>query len=288
MATASTLRPPDTAPPARRRAYEVVFEHDTEAGRRFDVALIAAILASVGAVMLESVAGVREGWGPTLRAVEWLFTVLFTVEYAVRLWCVARPGAYARSFFGIIDLLAFLPTWVSVVVPGSQAFIVVRIMRVIRIFRILKLTQYVGEANLLGRALYASRYKISVFLLTVFGIVVSVGSLMYLIEGPRSGFTSIPTGVYWAIVTLTTVGFGDITPVTPLGQFLASLLMITGYGVIAVPTGIVTVELANVARAAPGESERRCPTCGRTGHDPDAHHCKHCGAELGTPGPLAT
>jgi voltage-gated potassium channel len=281
MPAPSPLRPEPSASAARRRAYEVIFEHDTPAGRGFDVALIAAILASVLAVMLESVGSIRADHGATLRALEWVFTGAFSVEYAVRLWCVRRPLAYARSFFGIVDLLAFLPTYVSVLVPGGQALTVVRIIRVLRIFRILKLTRYVGEANLLGRALRASRYKITVFLITVLGIVVVVGSLMYFIEGAPGGFTSIPVGVYWAIVTLTTVGFGDITPVTPLGQLLASMVMIMGYGIIAVPTGIVTVELANVARESgrPG-GPRRCPDCGLAAHDADALHCKRCGARL--------
>jgi voltage-gated potassium channel len=273
------LEPPATASRARRRAYQVIFGHDTPAGRRFDVLLIVAILASVLAVMLESVAPIRAEHGSTLRVVEWVFTIAFTIEYAVRLWSVARPALYARSFFGVIDLLAFMPTYISVLIPGGQVLTVVRILRVLRVFRILKLTQYVGEARLLGQALSASRYKITVFLMTVVGVVVIVGSLMYFIEGAAGGFTSIPRGAYWAIVTLTTVGFGDITPITPLGQFLASLVMIMGYGIIAVPTGIVTVELANAARAtAPGAPA--CPACGRRGHESDARHCRHCGARL--------
>lgn len=272
------LRPPSDASPLRRRAYKIIFEHDTWAGRTFDVVLILAILASVAAVMAESVAPVREEWGSTLRAVEWGFTLLFTVEYGVRLWCVGRPTEYARSFLGVIDLLAILPTYVSVLVPGGQVLTVVRILRVLRVFRILKLAQYVGEARLLIEALRASRYKITVFLFTVVTITVIVGSVMYLVEGPQSGFTSIPAGVYWAIVTLTTVGFGDITPLTPLGKTLAAVVMIMGYGIIAVPTGIVTVELAEAARA---RGSTACPTCGRTGHDADARFCKWCGDGLG-------
>lgn len=271
------LRPPDDASPLRRRTYRVIFEHDTPAGRRFDVALIVAILASVLVVLLESVGGVRARWGPELRVAEWIFTIAFTLEYLVRLWCVSRSFRYVRSFFGVIDLLAWAPTYISVLVPGGQALTVVRILRVLRVFRILKLTQYLGEARILGQALRASRYKITVFVLTVLTIVVIVGSLMYVIEGAPGGFTSIPIGIYWAIVTLTTVGFGDITPVTTAGQFLASVVMILGYAIIAVPTGIVTVELAAASR---GRDERRCPGCGMGGHDADARHCKHCGVPL--------
>ena len=254
------LRPPASASAARKRTYAVIFEHDTPAGRAFDVLLIAAILASVLVVMMESVATLRASHGALLRSLEWAFTIVFTIEYALRLWCVERPVRYARSFLGIIDLLAVVPTYISLLAPGGQVLTVVRILRVLRVFRILKLTQYVGEARLLGRALRAARYKITVFVMTVLTIVVIVGSLMYLIEGPAAGFTSIPRGVYWGIVTLTTVGFGDITPQTPLGQALASVVMIMGYGIIAVPTGIITVELAQAARA---EQDSRCPHCGR-------------------------
>lgn len=274
-----SLRPPSDASPRRRRTYEVIFEHDTRAGRAFDVVLILAILASVVAIMLESVASIRATHGHVLRVLEWLFTVSFTVEYALRLWCVARPLRYARSFLGVIDLLAFLPTYVSLVVPGGQVLTVVRILRVLRVFRILKLAQYVGEARVLAMALRASRFKITVFVFTVLTIVVIVGALMYLIEGPASGFTSIPAGVYWAVVTLTTVGFGDVTPRTPLGQTLATAVMIMGYGIIAVPTGIVTAEIAYASRGGT-TSPRRCAACGREGHDGDARHCKWCGAAL--------
>lgn len=272
------LRPPPGASSARRRTYEVIFEHDSRAGRAFDVALILAIMASVLAIMLESVASVRAVHGPLLRGLEWAFTVAFTVEYLLRLWCVDRPARYARSFLGLVDLLAILPTYLSVVVPGGQVLTVVRILRVLRVFRILKLAQYTGEARVLALALRASRYKITVFVFTVVTIVVIVGSLMYLIEGPENGFTSIPAGVYWGVVTLTTVGFGDITPQTPAGQAMATVVMILGYGIIAVPTGIVTAELAYASRE--GRAVRRCRQCGRPGHDPDARHCKWCGSTL--------
>ena len=207
MSTASDLRPPLDASPGRHRAYTVIFGHKTRAGRRFDVLLIVAILASVLVIMLESVASVRADYGGALRGAEWFFTVLFTVEYVTRLWCVGRPLTYAKSFLGLIDLLAVLPTYVSVLVPGGQVLTVVRILRVLRVFRILKLAHYVGEAGILVRALRASQHKITVFVLTIVTITVIVGSLMYLIEGPGNGFTSIPRGVYWSVVTLTTVGF---------------------------------------------------------------------------------
>lgn len=280
------LAPGPAASPLRRKTYEVIFEHHTAAGRLFDVLLIAAILGSVVAIMLESMPGLRAEWGGLLRAVEWVFTLLFTVEYGLRLWCVRRTRLYALSFFGVVDLLAVLPTWASLVIPGGQALAVVRILRVLRIFRILKLAQYVVEARVLGEALRASRFKITVFVFTVLAIVVIVGSLMYLIEGPESGFTSIPAGMYWAVVTLTTVGFGDITPRTALGQFLATAVMIVGYGIIAVPTGILSVELNEAVRGrrdAERRGERPCPSCRRAGHDADAAWCKWCGAGLEPP-----
>ena len=277
MSTASDLRPPVGASPGRHRAYTVIFGHETRAGRLFDVFLIVSILASVLVIMLESVASVRAEYGGALRGAEWFFTLLFTVEYVTRLWCVGRPMTYVKSFLGLIDLLAVLPTYVSVIVPGGQVVTVVRILRVLRVFRILKLAHYVGEAGVLVRALKASQHKITVFVLTIVTITVIVGSLMYLIEGPGNGFTSIPRGVYWSIVTLTTVGFGDIIPQTPWGQALASVVMIMGYGIIAIPTGIVTAELVYSARSQAGPE---CPGCGQRGHDADARHCKSCGAGL--------
>ena len=305
------LRPGPEASEARRRAYEIIFEHDTPAGRAFDVGLILAILLSVAAVMAESVVQVRLDHGPFLRKVEWGFTLLFTVEYLLRLWVVSRPVRYARSFFGIVDLLAVLPTYLAALFPGGQVLVTVRILRILRVFRILKLGQYVGEARLLGTALRASRVKITVFLFTVLTLVVILGSLIYLVEGrhPESGFTSIPIAMYWAVVTLTTVGYGDVAPVTPLGQFMAAMIMVVGYGIIAVPTGIVSVELAQAsrdleaqnardasaaaeARAVQAEEDavapvparatirRVCGDCHLDLHDPDAHFCKRCGTLL--------
>lgn len=262
----------------RARAHEIIFEADTPAGKAFDIALIFTIILSVIAVMLESVAPVRARYGPVLRTAEWVITILFTVEYVLRLLCVGQPVRYARSFFGIIDLLAILPTYISVIVPGAQALVVVRVLRILRVFRVLKLVQYVEEAATLQRALRASGRKILVFVFVVVMLVVIVGALMYLVEGEDAGFTSIPLAVYWAVVTVTTVGYGDIAPATAPGQFLSALLMIVGYGIIAVPTGIVTTELVR-DRSTP-VSTQACRECSAEGHDPDARYCKRCGAEL--------
>ena len=262
----------------RARAAEVVFGHETPAGKTFDVVLIAAIVASVGTVMLESVPGVEEAHGRALRAAEWAFTAIFTVEYALRLWCAPRPLRYATSFFGLVDLGAVLPTYLSLLLPGAQALLVVRSLRLLRIFRVLKLGAYTDQARLLGRALRASRQKITVFLLVVLTLVLILGSLMYLVEGPGSGFDSIPRSVYWAVVTLTTVGYGDIAPRSALGQALAAFVMILGYAIIAVPTGIVTVELGRASRE--GGPPRACRRCGLEGHDGDARFCRHCGEPL--------
>lgn len=267
-------------PSARRRAYRIVFEADTPAGKAFDVALIVAIVGSVLAVVLESVSDFRQGYGPALSVIEWAFTLLFTVEYGVRLWCSPRPLRYARSFFGIVDVLAILPTYLSLLFPGGQALLSVRALRLLRVFRIFKLGKYVSEAALLVRALRASWRKIAVFLTTVLTLVVVLGSLMYLVEGAANGFTSIPRSVYWAIVTLTTVGYGDIAPATGLGQALAAVVMILGYGIIAVPTGIVTVELGAAARQLALEARPPCARCGLEVHDADARYCKRCGDAL--------
>lgn len=262
----------------RERLHEVIFEADTPLGKAFDLVLIVSIVASVLAVMLDSVRSINARFGPELYAVEWFFTILFTVEYALRLVSVARPAGYAKSFFGVIDLVAFLPTYVSLLLPGAQYFLVIRILRILRIFRVLKLLPYLGEADLLVRALRASRRKIIVFLFTVMTLVVLMGSLMYLIEGETHGFTSIPRSIYWAIVTLTTVGYGDISPQTPLGQGFAVVIMVIGYAIIAVPTGIVTVELSQAARLP--VSTQVCRHCSAEGHDADARYCKYCGEAL--------
>jgi voltage-gated potassium channel len=261
----------------RRRLHEVIFESDTAAGRAFDVVLLVAIVTSVVAVVLESVPSIRREHGAVLRAAEWTLTIAFTVEYALRLTAVQRPWRYAMSFFGVVDLLSIVPTYLALVVPDTQSFMVIRAIRLLRVFRILKAAQFLSEAQVLTTALRASRRKITVFLGGIVTIVLIVGALMYVIEGEEHGFTSIPTSRYWAIVTMTTVGYGDIAPRTALGQFVASMLMILGYGIIAVPTGIVSVELANAARPV---SRQACPACGAEGHDVDASHCKYCGASL--------
>jgi voltage-gated potassium channel len=268
----------DGAAPWRGKLYDVIFLAETPAGKLFDIVLIGAILLSVAVVMLDSVEQFALTHRPLLRALEWLFTVLFSIEYVLRLLSVRNKATYALSFYGLIDLFAVLPTYISLILPGSQYMVVIRALRVLRVFRILKLAQYMGEASVLLRALRASRYKIVVFMFTVLAIVLIVGSAMYLIEGSDAGFTSIPRGVYWAIVTLTTVGYGDISPQTPWGQTLASLVMIMGYAIIAVPTGIVTVELAQAARE--GRFIRQCSICGSTDHDVDARYCKHCAGAL--------
>ncbi|MCP3100058.1 ion transporter [Myxococcus sp. K15C18031901] len=262
----------------RARLHTVIFEADTPAGRAFDVALLWAIVFSILAVMLESVASVREQYGLALSVAEWAFTAIFATEYVLRLVAVRRPLDYARSFYGVVDLLAVLPSFLSILFPGAQSLLVVRVLRLLRVFRILKLGHLLGQAEVLMTALRASRAKITVFLVAVLSIDVVMGALMYIVEGPAHGFDNIPRSMYWAIVTMTTVGFGDITPKTVLGQALASVLMLMGYGILAVPTGIVSVELANAARQRP--DTQACPGCGTQGHDLDARFCKHCGTEL--------
>ncbi len=263
----------------RKVAFEVIFEADTPAGKWFDVALILCIVASVAVVMLDSVEGVHESYGGLLNVLEWFFTILFTIEYILRLVCVGNPTRYAVSFFGVVDLLAIVPAYAGLALAGTQYLTVIRILRVLRIFRVLKLGECVGEANVLKRALIASRKKIFVFLFTVLTMVVIIGSIIFLIEGEKNGFTSIPKSVYWAVVTLTTVGSGDLSPQTPPGQLLASMVMILGYSIIAVPTGIMTVELTQAAKDKKITSQT-CPECSKQGHDPDAAHCKYCGAKL--------
>ncbi len=263
----------------RGRLHEIIFEADTPAGRLFDLLILVAIISSVVVVLLESVAAVRARVGPTLRALEWGFTILFTVEYVLRLASVRRPLQYARSLFGVIDLLAILPTYLSLLLPGAQSLLVVRLLRLLRIFRVLKLAEYLRESRTLVLALRASGRKIAVFLLAVVTIVVVVGTLMYVIEGERHGFTSIPISIYWAVVTLTTVGYGDLAPATTLGRVLAVIVMLTGYGIIAVPTGIVTAELTR-ANAPQPVSTQACPSCGLAAHEPDAVYCRRCGSKL--------
>jgi voltage-gated potassium channel len=262
----------------RERLRIIIFEADTPAGKAFDVTLIALIVISVLAVMLESVTPIQAAHSRWFYGLEWAITALFTLEYVVRLICVAHPWHYARSFFGLVDLLAVLPTYLSLLLPGSQSLIVIRALRLLRIFRVFKLAHYLVEANVLLAALRSSGPKVAVFLGTVLILVVIAGAAMYLVEGAESGFTSIPRSMYWAVVTMTTVGYGDIAPRTVLGQTLAALVMIMGYSVIAVPTGIVSAELVHTRRGP--VTTRVCPVCLSEGHLPDARYCQDCGAGL--------
>lgn len=263
----------------KKKLHEIIFEADTSEGKLFDVSLLILILLSVAVVMLESVADFRENHGTLLKTSEWVLTILFSIEYILRIISVAKPTRYIFSFMGIIDLLSILPTYISLFIAGPQYLVIIRTMRLIRVFRVLKLTRYIGEAEVLTRALRESRYKIVVFLVAVLSIVMIMGTLMYSIEGPDNGFTSIPRAVYWAIVTLTTVGYGDISPQTALGQFLASIIMVLGYGVIAVPTGIVGAQLSkNDLKNT--NSTQACPHCMEEGHHTEAQYCYKCGEHL--------
>jgi len=263
----------------RAALYEIIFESETRKGRAFDLALIAAILLSVLAAVLSSVEPVARQHADWLLAAEWLFTMLFSIEYVARLLCVRRPLLYARSFFGVIDLLSILPSYVSLFVPGAHVLLDVRILRLLRIFRILKLTLYIQEYSMLGDALLASRRKILVFLSAVFLIVFLLGTVMYVVEGPQHGFTSIPTGVYWAISTVTTVGFGDLVPKTDIGRAIASCMMLLGWGILAVPTGIISSEISH-QRGVRLLAGRSCTRCMTRGHEATARYCKQCGKAL--------
>ena len=269
--------------PARDATYRIIFEAETRLGKLFDIALILAILSSVTVVMLDSVPEIAERHHGKLRSAEWFFTGVFTIEYVARLWCVASKKKYALSFFGLIDLFSVIPTYLSLLIPGIEVLADVRILRVVRVFRILKLVQYMGEAEVLVATLKASRFKIAVFLITVMSIAVVIGSMIYLIEGPENGFTSIPRGLYWSIVTLTTVGYGDVTPQTGLGQTLAAFLMIMGYALIAVPTGLFSAEFVqqNAAhRQGSNAPVQSCPGCGSLEKDHQAEYCRYCGQKL--------
>ena len=262
----------------RIKLYEIIFEAETPAGKWFDVALLWTIVLSVIVVFLESISELKLKYGDIFFILEWVFTILFSIEYVLRIICVQRPHKYIFSFYGIIDLLAILPTYLSLLIAGSQYLIVIRILRLLRVFRIFKLTHLLKQADILKKALLASRGKIAVFLFAVLTLIVVMGALMYVVEGPENGFTSIPVSMYWTIVTMTTVGYGDISPQTPLGQVIASVLMIMGYAIIAVPTGIVSVEIADVTRKK--STTRVCSHCLNEGHDNDAVYCKSCGSML--------
>ncbi len=261
----------------RKKLYVIIFGTDTPAGKAFDVVLLIAILISVLAVMLESVPSLNESYGAIFKYLEWFLTIIFTIEYLTRVYVTDARHKYIFSFYGLIDLLSLLPTYLSLIFAGTQYLLIIRALRLLRVFRILKLGRFVGEGEQLGRALKASRHKITVFMGTVLMLVIILGTIMYLVEGKEHGFTSIPLSIYWAIVTLTTVGYGDIAPETVLGQSIASFVMILGYAIIAVPTGIVTVELQKDKKK---QEEKACGTCKSKGHDSDAVYCKFCGEKL--------
>ena len=257
----------------------IIFEADTPAGKAFDVWLIVFILLSVSAVLLDSVDWIHQKYGTYLYIAEWFFTIVFTIEYGLRLWCIQNTWLYARSFYGIVDLLGIIPTYLSLWFAGTQYLLVIRVLRVLRVFRVLRMVRYVGEAELISQALLASRRKITVFVASVLALTVVFGSLMYLVEGGQDGnFASIPDSIYWAVTTMTTVGYGDIVPQTPLGRTLATVIMIMGYGIIAVPTGIVTMELNEASRRQ--ANTKTCPECSAEGHTREATYCWRCGAHL--------
>jgi voltage-gated potassium channel len=262
----------------RARLHTIIQEADTPSGKAFDLILLALIVISIVSVMLESVISIRLLYGEILTVVEWIITIFFTMEYIGRLLSVRKPLLYALSFYGIIDLLATLPSYVDLLFPGWHFLVALRAIRLLRVFRILKLAHFVGAGNLLMVALRKSRAKIAVFVFTVIVLCIILGTVMYMVEGPENGFTNIPVSIYWTIVTLTTVGFGDITPLTPLGQLISSIVMILGYGIIAVPTGIVTSEI--ISKKKPDSNTQACPDCGTNNHTDDANFCYHCGANL--------
>ncbi|GJM34428.1 MAG: ion transporter [Saprospiraceae bacterium] len=270
--------------PKKEWLHEIIFEADTRIGRIFDIVLLIIIAASVIVVALESMENLHIRFSKLFLILEWTFTIIFTLEYALRLYCVYEPWKYAKSFFGIIDLLATLPTYLSLVFTGSHYFLVIRVLRLMRIFRIFKLGHFMKEGFIIVEALKASRIKITVFLIFVILMTIIIGSLMYLLEGGQNpSFSSIPRSVYWAIVTLTTVGYGDITPVTPLGQLLSAVVMIMGYAILAVPTGIVSAEFIQKNKKVYSTNTQACRFCGREGHDNNAQYCKFCGNILNEP-----
>lgn len=264
--------------PWQQRLHNIVYENNTAAGKAFDIALLVLIFTSILVVMLDSIEKWHRQYGHVFIALEWIFTGLFTIEYILRLICIKKPLRYVVSFLGTIDLLAIIPSYLSVFFAGASSLLVFRSLRLLRVFRIFKLTHFITEMQFLGTALKASLKKISIFMCIVLMLVIIFGSVMYLVEGRRNGFTSIPQSIYWAIVTITTVGYGDISPVTPLGKFIAGIIMLMGYGIIAVPTGIVTREMISAAKKDP--HTEACPACGRESHDADAKYCKYCGARL--------
>jgi voltage-gated potassium channel len=264
----------------RENLWRVIFLSDTRAGQIFDVVLLWLILLSVLTIVLESMDSLRTSYGPVFVTLEWIFTGLFTVEYVCRLWVVKKRLAYARSFYGLVDLLSILPAYIELLVPGSHYLMTLRVLRLLRMFRVLKMAEHLGEASVLLNALSASRRKILIFFTAVLALVLVEGTIMYVLETEvNSGFSNIPQSIYWAIVTITTVGYGDVTPVTIPGKVMASVIMLTGFAIIAVPTGIVTSELGREFRGS-GSRRRRCNECGWEDHDPRARYCQQCGTDL--------
>lgn len=266
--------------PDKETLWHIIFEADDRVSKAFDISIIVLILISILAVMLESVKSIQENYGTFFKYLEWIITIVFTIEYAVRVWIVRRPFRFIFSFFGIVDFLSFIPSYIALFVTGTQGLMVIRALRLLRIFRVLKLNRYVNESAYLVQALKASRYKISIFLYAVVMIIIVVGAIMYLVEGEQNGFDSIPRSMYWVIVTITTVGFGDIVPHTTVGQMIASFIMILGYAIIAVPTGIVSVEISRTRGARKKLGAKVCQDCLKEEHEHDAKYCKHCGCCL--------
>ncbi|WP_291910601.1 ion transporter [Chitinophaga sp. CB10] len=268
-------------PTLREKLYRVIFLSDTPAGKLFDICLLLVILASVAIVMMESVQSLQVRYSRLFNCLEWIFTILFTLEYILRIWCTPKPKRYITSFYGIVDLLCVIPSYVEFLLGGGHFLISIRILRLMRIFRIFKLVPFLHEGRQLMLALQRSRRKIAVFFFFIMLLTVVLGSIMYVIEsGHNSGFTSIPVSIYWAVVTLTTVGYGDIAPVTPVGQAFSAIIMIMGYAIIAVPTGIVTAEMSRIHRAADTLKARECPGCHSKIEEEDALFCKYCGTHL--------
>lgn len=280
---ADTNPPPKPFAPWRARLHSIIFEADDRAGKAFDTVLIIAILASVVVIILDSVPSIREGYHGLFLVLEWFFTILFTIEYVLRLICVRKSWRYALSFYGIVDLLSILPSYIGLFVPGAHNLMVIRMLRLLRIFRVFKLVRFLGEADALRRAFYSSRHKIAVFLTTVLIIITIMAAAMHVIEtrADNSDFDSMPAAMYWAVVTMTTVGYGDITPITVLGKFLSAVMMLIGYSMIIVPAGILSGEIAAEAqRHARRSTSQHCPSCSRDGHEFDATYCKFCGEHL--------
>lgn len=265
----------------KHKTYVVIFGTHTNAGKIFDIWLIIAIFISLLVLLLDSISSINNQWSTTFQLLEYGFTCIFTIEYLIRLWCSPKPTSYAKSFYGVVDLLAILPTYLAIVFPSASFMGVIRLIRVLRIFRILKLVRYLQDSNILLRSLLMSRRKVFIFFSAVAILVTIFGALLFVIEGPEHGFTSIPQSIYWAIVTITTVGYGDLVPQTGLGKAVASVTMLLGYSILAVPTGIITAELHQEMNSH--KSLVKCPNCMKNGHESDAMFCKHCGSELADP-----